>query len=306
MKSYGSKCNFLTLHPACRLHASKHVTDESWAAQVGRREFVRSMVSAFFLAALPSTLEDSLTLGILSNAPATGFDDGVRMGLSEASRAALLFARKPIIPARARDATALIKAGASVIIGSLAAEDTVRIARLCRSRRIVYLNCGSRSNELRAECNEFLFHIEASESMYANAASKMPGWTIKLWDPSLEKYGAAQLNDRFRATFNRPMDAAAWCGWLAAKVVWESLVRMKGSGAIGIRDHLLLDTAQFDGHKGAPLSFRRSDHQLRQPLYAITSGKLPQDIPDLARNAASTRDLLDSIAGPSVACRNPR
>lgn len=306
MKSYGSQCKFLTLHPACRLHASKHVKDESWATRVGRREFVRSMASAFFLAALPSTAEDSLTLGILVNTPPTGFDNGVRMGLSEASRAALLFGRKPIIPARARDATALIKAGASVIVGSLAADDTLRIARLCSSRRILYLNCGSRSSELRQECNECLFHIEASESMYATAASKAPGSTIKLWDASLEKYGAAQLNDRFRATFNASMDAAAWCGWLAAKVVWESLVRMKGTGAIGIRDHLLLDTTQFDGHKGAPLSFRRSDHQLRQPLYAITSGKPPQDIPDLARNAASTRDLLDSIAGPSGVCRNPK
>lgn len=273
---------------------------------MGRREFLRSITSAFVLAAIPSLQQDSFTLGILSNTPATAFDDGVRMGLSEASRAAALFGRKAMTIARARDAAGLLNADASAILGSWPYDDAVRIARLCSSRRIIYLNCGARSNDFRSQCNEFLFHVEASESMYANAAEKASGSTIKLWDSSLQKYGAAQLNDRFRSTFNRPMDNAGWCGWFAAKVVWESLLRMKGKGAIGIRDHLLSDGTQFDGHKGAPLSFRSSDHQLRQPLYAISGGRPPQDVPDIARAEGSIRDLLDSIAGPSKVCKDGR
>ena len=280
--------------------------DESWAAPVGRREFLRSFAGAFFLAAIPSLEQDSLTVGILSNTPAAGFDDGVRMGLSEASRAALLFGRKPMTIARAGEAAGLLTAGVSVIVGSAPYDDALKIARASRARRIVYLNCGARSNDFRRECNDFLFHIEASESMYTNAAKKLTGWSIKLWDSSLERYGAAQLNDRFRSTFNRQMDTSGWCGWFAAKVIWESLLRMKGKGAIGIRDHLLSDTTQFDGHKGAPLSFRSSDHQLRQPLYAITPGKPPQDVPDLARASGSTRDMLDSIVGPLQSCSDRR
>lgn len=267
---------------------------------------MRSAASALVLAAIPSLQHDSLTLGILINTPATGFDDGVRMGLSEASRAAVLFGRKPMTIARAKYITGLIDAGSSVIVGSRAYDEAAGIARECRSHGIVYLNCGARSDGFRNECNEFLFHVEASDSMYANAANAAPHSTIKLWDSSLEKYGAAQLNDRFRSTFNRPMDGAAWCGWFATKAVWESLLRMKGKGAMGIRDHLLLDTTQFDGHKGAPLSFRVADNQLRQPLYALTTEKPPQDVPDLARTSGSTRDLLDSILGGAKKCRNVR
>ncbi|HZI99655.1 MAG TPA: hypothetical protein VFD22_03255 [Gemmatimonadaceae bacterium] len=280
--------------------------NDSSAASVGRRDFVRSIAGAFVLAAFPFLQQDSLTLGILANIPATGFDDGLRLGLSEASRAAILFGRTPITIARAGDLSGLIDASASVIVGSHAYAEALRTARECRSRHIVYLNCGARSDAFRDECNEYLFHIEGSDAMYANAAKRTAGATIKLWDSSLEKYGAAQLNDRFRSTFIRAMDSSAWCGWFAAKVVWESLLRMKGKGATGIRDHLLSDSTQFDGHKGAPLSFRSWDHQLRQPLYAVSHDRPPQDVPDLGRGEGSIRDLLDSIGGQPKACREAR
>src|SRR6185295_6091372 len=136
------------------------VNDESWATAVGRRDFLRSIAGAFVLAAVPSILEEPFTIGILEHTPATGFDDGIRMGLSEASRAATLFRRKPMTIARARDAGVLVKAGASVIAGSHPYAEAVRVARECRTRQVVYLNCGARSDDFRKECNEFLFHIE--------------------------------------------------------------------------------------------------------------------------------------------------
>ena len=285
---------------------TNRVDDDSSAAQVGRREFVRSIAGAFLLAAVPSLQQEAFTLGILTNSPATGFDNGLRLGWSEASRAAALFGRKPMTIARAGDARGLIDASASVIVGARAYPEALKTARECRSHMIVYLNCGARADAFREECNEYLFHIEASEVMYANAAKHAPGSAIRLWDSSVEKYGAAQLNDRFRSTFNHAMDASAWCVWFAAKVVWESLLRMKGKAGTGIRDHLLSDSTQFDGHKGAPLSFRLHDHQLRQPLYAISPGRPPQDVPDLGRSQGSIRDLLDSIGGQSTACKDQR
>jgi hypothetical protein len=77
---------------------------------------------------------------------------------------------------------------------------------------------------------------------------------------------------------------------------------MRGKGAAGLREHLIADDTQFDGHKGAPLSFRASDHQLREPVYSLVPGKPPQDIPDFARSPGTARDLLDTIQNPSTAC----
>jgi hypothetical protein len=44
-------------------------------------------------------------------------------------------------------------------------------------------------------------------------------------------------------------------------------------------------TTQFDGHKGAPLSFRSWDHQLRQPLYAVARDSVIAELPDVGRNS---------------------
>jgi ABC transporter substrate binding protein (PQQ-dependent alcohol dehydrogenase system) len=142
--------------------------------------------------------------------------------------------------------------------------------------------------------------------MYAAAAAKARESRIVLWTSSLEKYGASQLNDRFHARFGYPMDSPAWAGWFAVKIVWESMLR--ATGADRLRDTLASTKTQFDGHKGAPLSFRAWDHQLRQPLYATGSGAdgRPREIPDITASVP-VRDLLDTIgdvAGRN-ACRQP-
>jgi ABC transporter substrate binding protein (PQQ-dependent alcohol dehydrogenase system) len=147
-----------------------------------------------------------------------------------------------------------------------------------------------------------VFFIEPSDAMYAAAARVAGTANIVTWHSTLERYGAAQLNDRFRSATGRQMDGAAWCGWFATKVVLESSLRMRGKGAAGLREHLIADDTQFDGHKGAPLSFRASDHQLREPVYSLVPGKPPQDIPDFARSPGTARDLLDTIQNPSTAC----
>jgi ABC-type branched-subunit amino acid transport system substrate-binding protein len=92
------------------------------------------------------------------------------------------------------------------------------------------------------------------------------------WHPSLERYGAAQLNDRYRARFGTPMRASAWLGWMAVKVAFESALRSRqADGALGVPD-LIREDLRFDGHKGRPLTFDRGDHRLRQPLYAVDVG----------------------------------
>jgi hypothetical protein len=88
-----------------------------------------------------------------------------------------------------------------------------------------------------------------------------------LWHPSLDRYGARQLNDRFRSRFSKGMDEAAWAAWFAVKVASEAVLRV-GSDPRALAAFVANDLTAFDGHKGRPLRFG-SDHRLIQPLYVV-------------------------------------
>jgi ABC-type branched-subunit amino acid transport system substrate-binding protein len=89
---------------------------------------------------------------------------------------------------------------------------------------------------------------------------------VASWHDSLGKFGAAQLNDRYRARWNTGMTSAAWAGWMAVKSLFETAVRRGGDPAAAASP-LTLDGMKFDGHKGRSLFFAASDHRLRHPLY---------------------------------------
>lgn len=292
--------------PGLNFAQSRAVIDTGWNASVDRRHFVHSLLGFLAVAALPRSDALPLRVGILS-APSAGlFSRGVGMGFTEAARTESLFKRKLIQRVTGANVEMLIAQGASAIVGNVVDSDAERIAIACNAKRVVYLDCGTRTDSFRRRCDPYVFHVEASESMYRNAAKVAGSADIALWNPSLERYGAAQLNDRFRSAAGKGMDGAAWCGWFAIKVIVESALRMKEGSAVELREYLTAQKTEFDGHKGAPLSFRSWDHQLRQPLYVVSAGRAPRDIPDLARSGGSMRDLLDSIGDSSSSCKVSR
>jgi hypothetical protein len=75
------------------------------------------------------------------------------------------------------------------------------------------------------------------------------------WLPTLEKFGAGELNQRFLREMKHPMDEDAWLGWVAVKIVAEAALRNRDIARIRI-----------DGHKGVPLYFDDAGN-LVQPLY---------------------------------------
>jgi hypothetical protein len=91
--------------------------------------------------------------------------------------------------------------------------------------------------------------------------------SVVAWDAALEKFGASQLNDRYRARWRAPMTEAAWRGWLAAKIAWESALRGPRDPAALAR-WLASPAARFDGHQGVPLSFD-ARHRLRHPRHRV-------------------------------------
>ena len=79
-----------------------------------------------------------------------------------------------------------------------------------------------------------------------------------LWHHSLERYGAGQLNDRFKAA-GITIDEQAWLGWFAVKLLWEAGVRDKNPRELS-----------YDGHKGTGLRFNRHG-VLVQPVYRMNT-----------------------------------
>ena len=90
---------------------------------------------------------------------------------------------------------------------------------------------------------------------------------VVLWHHTLEKFGAAQLNARFRAATRAPMDSDAWVAWFSMKILVESALRTRSTDA-SVLDAFIASGA-FDGHKGIPLRFD-ARHQLVQPMYAVS------------------------------------
>ena len=94
------------------------------------------------------------------------------------------------------------------------------------------------------------------------------GHWIVGWNRELERFSASELNNRFVRRFQKPLTETSWAGWAALKLAGESLVRASAATAADLRAHLE-SAPPFDGHKGAALTFRPWDRQLRQPVYAI-------------------------------------
>lgn len=89
------------------------------------------------------------------------------------------------------------------------------------------------------------------------------------WHESLVRYGAAQLNDRYRAATGTGMSGDAWLGWFAMKVIAETAVRTGTTDARRLQQ--ALHGQHFDGHKGVPLHFDAAG-RLVHPSYEVRRG----------------------------------
>ena len=291
------------------------IAAEEKSFSVVRRSLTHSLLIGVIVAAanpLAAQISTALRVGLVSRSnsgvmSASSIERGVRLGTAEATQTAALFGGdvellEMVARGKAESAAQrLLDSGkVQVLIGS-AAEDIEALSKFAELHRVIFINVVSRRSSIRAACRRYTFHVEASDSMYANAARRATlnasgtRFSVVLWAPNLEKYGASQINGRYEARYHLPMDGNAWAAWAAVKIAADAVLRVKSARADAIRSYLENPSTTFDGHKGWPLSFRREDHQLRQPLYVgSSSGAAPP-------TRASLRDIpaLGAIAGGS-------
>lgn len=289
------------------------------ANDLDRRAFVRTagallLVGSDFRFALRPRVQDALRIAFVSgrDAAAASAARGVTLGVEEAARTGQLVGRRiELVTVDSAEAAAGLRGDArvSALIGGFDDAQCEALVDFAHETGVLVMNVGCRADQWRSSaCERNVFHVEASESMYADALAargedgEVPA-SAALWHPSLERFGAAQLNDRFRARFAAEMDGAAWAGWMAVKVLWEASLRARATDSVGLRRYMESGLTEFDGHKGWPLTFRQWNHQLRQPLYLLggPSDRLIGEVPTRrAGEESSSPAMLDLLGGKDL------
>ena len=92
------------------------------------------------------------------------------------------------------------------------------------------------------------------------------GLVPSAWARPHEQWGATQLQDRFLHQAKRWMTDRDYAAWMAVRAIGEAATRTKSTDPTGISAFLRSDRFELAAYKGARLSFRSWDGQLRQPI----------------------------------------
>ncbi|WP_264214597.1 ABC transporter substrate-binding protein [Leisingera thetidis] len=99
------------------------------------------------------------------------------------------------------------------------------------------------------------------------------------WAPVVEQWGAAQLQLRFQDLAGRRMQARDYAAWAAMRSIGEAVTRTNSADAAVLRRFMLSEDFELAGFKGRPLSYRRWNGQLRQPVPLATPRALAAQAP---------------------------
>jgi ABC transporter substrate binding protein (PQQ-dependent alcohol dehydrogenase system) len=100
------------------------------------------------------------------------------------------------------------------------------------------------------------------------------GLVPSAWARPHEQWGATQLQNRFLRQAKRWMTDRDYAAWTAVRAIAEAATRSKSSDPNAISAYLRSDRFALAAYKGAPLSFRSWDGQLRQPVLLADANAL--------------------------------
>jgi ABC transporter substrate binding protein (PQQ-dependent alcohol dehydrogenase system) len=92
------------------------------------------------------------------------------------------------------------------------------------------------------------------------------GLVASTWHRAHDVWGAAQLHNRFARRAGRPMRPLDYQAWAAVRGVGEAVTRIGSGEPRELASYLASGDFELAAFKGAGLSFRPWDRQLRQPL----------------------------------------
>lgn len=99
------------------------------------------------------------------------------------------------------------------------------------------------------------------------------------WSAVIEQWGAAQLQSRFGKLAQRNMSSRDYANWAAVRSIGEAVTRTKTGDIQALKDYILSSDFELAGFKGAPLSFRGWNGQLRQPIQLVHANAVVASAP---------------------------
>jgi ABC transporter substrate binding protein (PQQ-dependent alcohol dehydrogenase system) len=123
------------------------------------------------------------------------------------------------------------------------------------------------------------------------------------WHPTLEVWGAAQAQNRFRRLAGRLMRPLDYQVWASVRAVGEAAFQKKTTDPAALAAAIADPGFSLPGYKGVALSFRPWDHQLRQPLLLVQPQALVAVAPE--QGYLHQRTPLDTLGIdlPETQCR---
>jgi hypothetical protein len=202
------------------------------------------LLAAFAAAGPTGARSDTMLIGVADAPSEDPADDGVRRGIEFG------------IHEMAQTATLLGK--------------EVRLAEAAGPRPYGWIAVGQR----RPESGVPVIHVgrrpdSASPCDFAIGLTGASPSEV-LWHPTLDRFGASELNERFVGRYRDGMTEGAWTGWVAVKALVESALRRRPDES----PCAALARLRFDGHKGRPLYFDAASRVLVQPLYVVKDGRV--------------------------------
>ncbi len=129
------------------------------------------------------------------------------------------------------------------------------------------------------------------------------GLVPSAWARPHEQWGATQLQDRFLHQAKRWMTDRDYAAWMAVRAIGEAATRSKSTDPAAISAFLRSDRFELAAYKGARLSFRSWDGQLRQPILLADARSLVSVSPQPGfLHQFSELDTL-GIDKPETKCR---
>jgi ABC transporter substrate binding protein (PQQ-dependent alcohol dehydrogenase system) len=129
------------------------------------------------------------------------------------------------------------------------------------------------------------------------------GLVPSAWARPHEQWGATQLQDRFRRQAKRWMTDRDYAAWMAIRAIGEAASRTQSTDPAVISAFIHSNRFELAAYKGARLSFRSWDGQLRQPVLLADSRSLVSVSPQPGfLHEFSELDTL-GIDKPETKCR---
>jgi ABC transporter substrate binding protein (PQQ-dependent alcohol dehydrogenase system) len=112
------------------------------------------------------------------------------------------------------------------------------------------------------EFGEYLVY----NTWYPNLVAGTQGLVPTAWHRTHEKWGATQMQNRFRRKAGRWMTSTDYAAWVAARTIGEASARIKSFDSAKIRNYILSEDFEIAAYKGIKVTYRKWSQQLRQRI----------------------------------------